>query len=109
MDRGGIFVRREPVNFTGRLSVDGKLVTDQASGKLQQLQVRGSDYWIGVIRFPIEARILAVQHSIRLDCADGFAIMITLGDSNFSSDAQWVLTNFEGSGQPLGLIRPTLD
>ena len=97
------------MNFNGRLSVDGKLVTDQASGKLQQVQIRGSDYWIGVIRFPMAARIPTMQHSVRLDFADGFALMITLGDSNFSSDAQWVLTNFEGSGQPLGLIRPTRD
>jgi len=95
-------MRGRQVKFTGRLSLDGKVVTQQASGEMQKMESGGEVFWRGVIRFPIEARSLANQSEpVQLDCADGFAMLIELEDPQLRNDSPWIISQFQSHGPPL--------
>ena len=67
-------------SFIGRLSRDGTLVADQISGEISELRTDTLREWHGKLNLPIALRKLPYESSpLRLDCNDGFAIMITLG------------------------------
>ena len=59
-------------SFTGRVSRDGNLITDRASGEIYDFRTPTALQWHGQIQFPIAARNLISESSpVRLDCADG--------------------------------------
>jgi hypothetical protein len=89
-------------SFTGRLSREGKLITDRVSGENDEVRTGVRVQWRGTVRFPIAERgLMFTSSSIRLDCADGFAVMIDLGDSTVSADGQWVVSEFLSNGPRL--------
>ena len=82
-------------SFTGRLSQDRRLITDRAWGELDRLRTVPTIQWHGTIHFPIEARIRTVESEpVRLECADGFTILLDLLESTMTSDDQWITSKF---------------
>jgi hypothetical protein len=82
-------------SFTGRLSQDRRLITDHAWGEIETLRTVPTIQWHGTIHFPIAGRILTVESEpVRLDCVDGFTVLVDLLESTMTSDDQWVTSNF---------------
>lgn len=89
-------------SFTGRLSREGKLITDRVSGEIHEDRTEATLQWRGTIRFPSAMRGLFFESSpVRLDCADGFAVLIDLVKAMPSNDSQWVNSTFLSNGPPL--------
>ena len=102
--RGAFYLKREHqvASFTGRLSRDGELLTDQAWGEIDKVQANNRVQWPGTIYFPIALqRLIFDSRPIRLDCDNRFAILIDLGDSTVSADGQWIVAEFFSHGGPI--------
>ena len=89
-------------SFIGRLSRDGTLVADQISGEISELRTDTLREWHGTLNLPSALRKLPYESSpLRLDCNDGFAIMITLGGSTASSDGKGIVVEWSSTGRRL--------
>ena len=56
----------------------------------------------GTIHFPIEAlTLMAEWEPVRLDSADGLAVLIDLLASTVTSDDQWITSNFLSRAAPV--------
>jgi hypothetical protein len=89
-------------SFIGRLSRDGKLITDLASGEISGERGASTIRWRGTIRYPAAvADQLSDSSSVRLDCDDGFAVEIHLWSSNPKIKSDWIDAIFTSNGPPL--------
>ena len=87
-------------SFSGRLSRDGTLVADHVSGEISELRTDSLREWHGTLDLPIALRKLPYESSpLRLDCNDGFAIMITLGGAAASSDGNGIVAEWSSTGR----------
>jgi hypothetical protein len=85
--------------FTGRLSIDGELITDQASGEIQELRTPSGLGWVGTIQFPKTlSKVVLLTSTLRLECSDGLAILIDLDQMTVSYDGQQVRSMFRSHG-----------
>ena len=85
-------------SFTGMLSANGRLLTDQATGAAHEDQ-SDSFPWRGSVRYPTAVHELEYfTPSARLDCEDGRTLLIELGDPYSSDDGQWVTSKFYSYG-----------
>jgi hypothetical protein len=90
------------MTFTGRLSRDGKVLTDLVTGEINEQPPGATLRWRGTIRYPASAvGALSDALPVRLDCDDGFAIEINLFSSNPKNKSEWVDAIFTGDGPPI--------
>jgi len=88
--------------FTGRLSLGDKLLTDRASGEIYEERTEATIRWRGAIRFPnVKPDPFLQSSSLRLDCTDGFKILIDLERGTRSSGSQWIDATFVSNGSPI--------
>ncbi len=89
-------------SFIGRLSRDGVLVAENITGEISELRTDTLREWHGKLNLPIALRKLPYESSpLRLDCNDGFAIMITLGGATASSDGEGIVADWSSTGRRL--------
>jgi hypothetical protein len=85
--------------FTGRLSIYSELITDQASGEIQELRTPSGLGWVGTIQFPKTlSKLILLTSTLRLECNDGLVILIDLDQVTVSYDGQQVTSMFRSNG-----------
>jgi hypothetical protein len=85
-------------SFTGTLSANGRLLTDQATGAVSEEQAEGFP-WRGYVRYPTAIHQLNdFTPSARLDCEDGRTFLIEIGAPVYDLDGQWVTSKFYSHG-----------
>jgi hypothetical protein len=85
-------------SFTGTLSANGRLLTDQASGAVSEKQADGFPRR-GYVRYPTAIHKLNdFTPSARLDCEDGRTFLIEIGDPVYDAVGQWVTCKFTSYG-----------
>jgi hypothetical protein len=84
------------MHFTGRLSQDGKVILERATGSLLGMPASSRSRWWGQLAVP--PRRLLAGGTYRLELADGRSGCIALGNVASGADAP-ALATFTGCGQ----------
>jgi hypothetical protein len=88
--------------FSGRLSLNHKLLTDLATGIIHEEQTQTTALYRGTIRFPMGTPEPGLSSSsLLLECLDGFKIMINLDDLTQCGGSQFISATFLSDGPRL--------
>jgi hypothetical protein len=98
-----VFERGHQVkSFTGRLSLNDKLITDRATGIIHEERTQTTARYHGTILFLMVTPEPGLSSSsLLLECLDGFKIMIDLDDLTQSGGSQFVSGSFLSNGPQL--------
>jgi hypothetical protein len=88
--------------FSGRLSLNDKLIADRATGIIHEERTQTTARYHGTIRFlMVTPEPELSSSSLLLECFDGFKIMINLDDLTQCGGSQFVSATFLNNGPQL--------